>query len=188
MAMLELPPQGDGDRPWHKSAANFVAVDAILAAVAVLVMQMLEYEKAGARWFVFDALAIFLFILDAEQTSNAVQEDNFNKYARYQVTFNVAVLLALLDLAKVLDHYLHWGAAGWLVVLAAVLWARWWGCDTIFLICGKLGCEPQYDDWKAMLQGGPTVKVKGPCRRAWTCLRSRKFTRDKKPLGKTDHG
>jgi hypothetical protein len=160
---------GDREKPWQKSSANFVVVDAILAAVTVFVMQMLEHETKCATWFVFGALAIFLFILDAEQMSNALQEDNLNKYLRYQIAYNVAVLLLLLDLAKVLDHYLHWHV-GVPLVAVTLLWAPWWGCDTLFLVSGRLGYEPQYDEWKAMLQGGSKVKVKGPCRRAWTCL------------------
>jgi hypothetical protein len=49
MAIGKRSQEGDRDKPWHKSAANFLAVDAILAAVAALVMQMLDQDATAVR-------------------------------------------------------------------------------------------------------------------------------------------
>jgi hypothetical protein len=129
MAIGKRSQEGDRDKPWHKSAANFLAVDAILAAVAALVVQMLDQEtpQPCAVWFVFGALAIFLFILDAEKMSEAFVEDDFKMYVRYQLVYNAAVLLVLIVLARVLDHYCR-APICYLVVASVVLcWFPFWG-------------------------------------------------------------
>jgi hypothetical protein len=102
---------------------------------------------------------------DAEKMSEAFVEDNFKKYVRYQLVYNAAVLLVLIVLARVLDHYCR-APIGYLVVASVVLcWFPFWGCDTIFLVCGGLREGPEYKKWRQTLQG-QKKKFVTPCGRA----------------------
>jgi hypothetical protein len=101
------------DIPWHESAPNQIILNSIFAALAGVLITVImsdgSDEVPSFCWKFIELISLLLsFVLSAlsaEQTVNALDENDVKKYVYYMLVYNLAVIL--LGLAFGILIYVH---------------------------------------------------------------------------------
>jgi hypothetical protein len=115
-------------------APQYLVLNSILAAIAAIVLLLPDVEASWV-WLLIGMISLFLFILDAEKTAEALRLGDAKMLVRYHYVYNVAVTLLLVDLAFLVIHRAKLGILFDLVVaaIALVIWYAGWGRDMRYL-------------------------------------------------------
>jgi hypothetical protein len=129
----------DQEKPWRRNVANDLVVNSIFAAISAIVVQtFITSDKIdyGVSWLIVAIISLFFFVISTEQLGESLREDDVWRYIRSSLFYNCAVLLLFLSVGHLLEGYA--GLSAWAAILIflliALVWACFWGRDTLFLV------------------------------------------------------
>lgn len=116
-------------------APQYLVLNSILAAIAAIVLLLPDVEASWV-WLLIGMISLFLFILDAEKTVEALRLNDAKMLVRYHSVYNFAVTLLIVDIAMIVIHRAKPGILFELVVAAItlVIWYAGWGHDMRYLL------------------------------------------------------
>lgn len=141
----------ESTKPWKKNLGHLLTVHSILAALSALLIGLVVQDKGHfeTQWklpIFFLGLSFFLLALAAEKSTDALDEDDVEKYVFYLLVYNMGVVFLMWGMASVI--FIRYSTSFlWLVIMIG--FSLPWLLDIGYLT----GNEERFREYVAELEG-----------------------------------